>query len=400
MRLREHPAIKPGRNDILDCDPRKIKIQDGYNVRDLTTKEARAELDELKASVKQNGIITPLKVRFDGKDIWLVEGHRRLMVALELIDEHKQSGGTDGLKIETIPIFPEARGTSEVDRDFGLETSNSGMRLKPLELANLIYRLKEVRGVPLPEIANRLGKTLQSVKTTLALRAMPEAAKQNVRDGKMSATLAAKLQKEDPAFVEKLHKDNEEENREVGVGVRPKRITPKKVEKAKEAAKPKEEPKAPEPPKEGVAPATPPEVLAERAAEQVAIDTAPEASAALSSALAATQEHEAAQSGHSPLSDEAPPQEQQQDRQREVVQIARRPNNRVDELLLEFISVDQPTLAGMYARLVKESDEARAEGEQGLARWHLFKAADHIGHSRFADDWEQAKANSELEQVA
>ena len=64
MRLREHTGIIPGRIDILYCKPSEITVVDGYNVRDLTTAEARAELDELKAQVKENGILTPLKIRF------------------------------------------------------------------------------------------------------------------------------------------------------------------------------------------------------------------------------------------------------------------------------------------------------------------------------------------------
>jgi hypothetical protein len=147
MRLREHPAIGEGRTDILPADPRLLKVMDGYNVRDLTTPEARAELDDLKALIKEHGVKTALVVKFDGQDIWIVEGHRRHKAAMELIAEFESSGGAQGRNIDTVPVKAEPLGTNDIDRDFGLETSNSGARLKPLELANLIYRLKEQRGL-------------------------------------------------------------------------------------------------------------------------------------------------------------------------------------------------------------------------------------------------------------
>lgn len=255
MRLREHEGILPGRLDMHFCKPSEITVEDGYNVRDLATPEARAELDELKAQIKENGVVTPLKIRFDAvnEKIILVEGHRRRTAALELIAEYVESGGTAGRLIESVPIYPEPPGTDPVDRDFGLETSNSGTRLRPLELANLIHRLHTVRGLPLESIATRMGKSLASIKTTLAMRQMSEPVKQHVKNGEISATLANKISKNaDPVQAEELIRANIEENKRL-TGGKKSRVTPKTINRAK--AKPKAEaqaqmPATPEPTKQ------------------------------------------------------------------------------------------------------------------------------------------------------
>jgi ParB-like chromosome segregation protein Spo0J len=247
MRLREHPGIGEGRTDILPCDPRQLSILENYNVRDLTTPEARAELDELKAQVKEHGVRSPLVVKFDGERIFIVEGHRRHKVALELIEEYTASNGLEGRFIDYVPIKAEAPGTNEIDRDFGLETSNSGSRLKPLELANLIYRLHTQRGLPLEAIAQGLGKSLPVIKNTLALRAMPEEVKEHVRAGDISATLAGKISKNvDPKVAAQRIKENLEENKRItGTRRRQTKVTPRSLKRneTKAAESPKQEPK-------------------------------------------------------------------------------------------------------------------------------------------------------------
>lgn len=217
MRLRDHKGITEGRIDILFCKPSELNIEEGYNVRDLTTKEARAELDELKAEIKEAGVQTPLKVRFDGdKTITIVEGHRRHLVVMELLAEFKESNGADGRKIEAVPIYAEAKGTTPLDRDFGLRHSNSGVPLKPLEFANLIYRTIHQRGISEKEAAKGFCISVTVLHNHLALREMPEPVKQHVREGNISATLAKKISKNvDPAFAKELIDKNLEENRRI-----------------------------------------------------------------------------------------------------------------------------------------------------------------------------------------
>ena len=117
-----------------------------------------------------------------------MEGHRRVTVALELIAEYEASGGTAGRNIEAVPIFPESPGTTDIERDIGLEVSNSGSRLKPLELANLIHRLNTKHGLPLEAVAQRLGKSVVVVSRTLSMRGLSEPIKDHVREGNISSS--------------------------------------------------------------------------------------------------------------------------------------------------------------------------------------------------------------------
>jgi hypothetical protein len=61
-------------------DPRIIAVEDGHNPRDYNIPENRAHLDDLKASIRENGTISPLWVRYDAerRAAVLVDGECRL----------------------------------------------------------------------------------------------------------------------------------------------------------------------------------------------------------------------------------------------------------------------------------------------------------------------------------
>ena len=132
--LRDHDAIQAKR-DFFMVDPRKLSVDPTYNVRDLTTPDAREGLDELKAMVRADGVQVPLVVRLIGDDLTIVQGHRRHTVVMELIAE--------GEDIKAIPAIAEAKGVNDADRTFDLLRSNSGQPLAPLEIAEVVKRLYE-----------------------------------------------------------------------------------------------------------------------------------------------------------------------------------------------------------------------------------------------------------------
>lgn len=394
MRLRESAGIGEGRDEIRPCDPRQLFVMDGYNVRDLTTPEARAELDELKAQVKQHGVRAPLVVRFDGETKWIVEGHRRHKVALELIEEYEASDGKEGRNIDFVPIMGERRGTNEIDRDFSLETSNSGTRLKPLERANLIYRLHTQRGLPLEAIATGLGCSLASVKHTLSLRAMPEQVKDQVRDGVIAANEAAKVIKNLPKGVSqeeaaKIIKANQDENKRLGVGKRRNnKVTAKTLKRDKPKAEAKTEPKA--------APVAAPIAEDETAAQQ------PLAEAPIAPVVGTEPTTAVLDEMHQPT--RTPPSLEddfadRMGRPRPKPVVVPQPKS-IDDLLLNFISADVVTLAMMHQKLCRERDEAAGSGDPLPAQFHLIDVCEGIGHLRFPEEWEGAKGNTELQQVA
>jgi ParB/RepB/Spo0J family partition protein len=232
MQLRDHEGVK-GKRDAYPFDPRLLKIDFSYNVRDLSSPDAVEKLGELKESIRANGVRMPLEVRLDGDDVFIVAGHRRHKAVMELIDE--------GAEIETVLVLHEAKGTNDAERTLNLVVSNSGEPLKPLEVAEVVRRLVNY-GWTEAQVMARLGwKSTATVRQHLDMLAMPAAVQQQVRDGDVSATLAVKITKQakeakaDPEFAAQLIAANKEENKRLGVGVRHK-VTPRTI---KRDAKPK-----------------------------------------------------------------------------------------------------------------------------------------------------------------
>ena len=175
------------RTDAYQIDPRKIEIDPSYNVR-IDGPELREANEQLKASIKVNGLGTPLRVRMDGDRVILVQGHRRLSQVMALINE--------GHDIQTVQALPELRGTSEQDRTLDLITSNSGHPLTMLEKAEVFKRLLSF-GWDEARIAEKAGITTKQVGNVLTLGAAPEAVKELVSSGQVSATTAIQTVKKE-----------------------------------------------------------------------------------------------------------------------------------------------------------------------------------------------------------
>jgi ParB family chromosome partitioning protein len=185
MQFRDHSAVV-GKRDFYPIDPRQIKIDPNYNVRDLTTPEAIAELQELKNSIIENGVVTPIRVRLDGKDIILVRGHRRLAATMLAIAE--------GHDIKAINAEPEPKGTNELDRIYDLGLSNDQVPLNPLEFANIVKKALNFGQTP-AQIAKRLAKSPAVIEYAITLLSAGEDVKAMVRSGEVSATTAARIVK-------------------------------------------------------------------------------------------------------------------------------------------------------------------------------------------------------------
>jgi ParB/RepB/Spo0J family partition protein len=244
MQFRDHPGVQ-GKRDAYPFDPRLLKIDTAYNVRDLDAADERADLDELKESIRANGVRVPLEVRLVEEEVFVIAGHRRHKAVMELIAE--------GEPIKAVPVMPEPKNTTPEDRIVNLVISNSGKPLKPLEVAEVVRRL-EVYGWNHVQIAKRLGwKSTASVTKHLDLIKMPEPVKEHVREGDISASEAAKLVKGlakgvDPIEAAKMIKANKEENKRLGVGAKSNhKVTAKTLQrdKPKAPAAPKEENAAP-----------------------------------------------------------------------------------------------------------------------------------------------------------
>ncbi len=394
VRLKEFVQETGGSTgNFLKIDPRLLQVRPDFNLRDLTTPAAREKLDILKAQIKAEGVLEALEIEFDGATPWINEGHRRHMVVMELIAE--------GEDIKTIPCVQERQGTDAAKRNLHM-LMRKKEDYEPLEYAAGIARQINVYGWDKHNLARDLGfKSKASIEQYLDMLAMPEAVKAQVSQGQVSATAALKVTKEtrdaktDPDFAAQLIKDAADEQARLG---KRGKATPKALKAASERAKPK----PPATPK-------PPEPVLD-AAELDASAPLPSGDAGAPvegvKSLDQLKGQIAEITGAKPEDDAIAEQRRRDAAEFEAAAPTPlrgpRPQNRVDSLLCGFIAASHAAeLASMYARLCRELEETKAEsGDVMQGQEELCVAADVAGRLLFPDDWENAKATTELAQVA
>lgn len=232
MELKHHEAVLK-RGDSFVIDPRMLKVDVSYNVRDLSTTDTREHIAGLKESIANNGVRVPLEVRLSGTDIFVVSGHCRHAAVMELIAEGRDD-------ILGVPCVREPSSINDAERTLNLVISNSGKPLTTLEVSEVVRRL-EAFGWTEAEIQKRMRwKSRASVKQHLEVAALPEAMKDHIRKEEISPTTARAFAKSDltPEQQEELVRADLEEKRRLGVGRRnaPK---PKTTRKTLERDKPK-----------------------------------------------------------------------------------------------------------------------------------------------------------------
>ncbi len=128
-------------------------------------------LKELVASIKESGILEPLVVAKTPAGYQIIAGERRWRAA-------KLVG------IKTVPVIIKettARGMLEMAIIENVQRED----LNPLERAQAFERLIEEFGLPVSEIAKRMGKSDAYVSNTLRLLTLPDA----IKDGLMSGAI-------------------------------------------------------------------------------------------------------------------------------------------------------------------------------------------------------------------
>lgn len=395
MKLKDFLKETGGKTrDFGQMDPRLLQVRPGFNIRDLTTPAAREKLDILKAQIKAEGVLEALEIEFDGTTPWINEGHRRHMMVMELIEE--------GEAFETIPVVQE-RSNIKADK----RTLHMLMRGKedyePLEYAKGLERMVNVYGWDKGNLARSLGfKSKASIDGYLDMLAMPDAIQDQVRSGTVSATAALKVSRDTQTPDElkaQIIKDAAGEQKRLGKSYK---ATPKALKAASERAKPK-------PPAETKAPATAPaepttetgapvegahslDQLQEKIKEVIGID-----GGGVTQFRSDMLPHDlASDMGLAPEAS-APAEFHQLHAERTMPQ----PSNKIEALLVGFIAADVQGLALQYAKLRREYEETVSEsGDAMQGQEELCVAADVIGQLRFPEDWENAKATTELAQVA
>jgi len=166
----------------------------------------------LKASIKANGTISPLWVRFDAaqKKAVLVDGERRLRANLELIAE--------GEEIEAVPCI-QVPGGEEADRLLLAIVANQNKPLSRLELGAAFQKLYRLKGWSPENIAAKSGCSVSFVSQSMELAEAPVPVREMVAAGEVNEAAAVSEVRKNGDNAVQILKERAAYNRENGLGI-------------------------------------------------------------------------------------------------------------------------------------------------------------------------------------
>jgi len=177
--------LKTTSKDLFSIDSRELTIIEEFNAR-----VDYGDMDSLVESIRENGVKEPLKgYRKDGT--WfVVNGHRRLR-ACGILNE-------EGVFLK-VPFVNDSDTKDVENATFSMLLCNDGLRLNPLEEADVIgrllgYKLNET------EIAKKTGKSLVYISNLKRLQDSPARLKNLITEGVISGTQALKILRETEDF--------------------------------------------------------------------------------------------------------------------------------------------------------------------------------------------------------
>lgn len=131
-----------------------------------------ARLEELAASIRENGLIAPILVRPHGDRFQLIAGERRLSAA--------QRAG-----LLKIPAFVRDIPDNQL-LELALVENIQREQLNPLEEAQAYQNLMEETGQTQEQMAERLGKDRSTIANSIRLLRLPPTVSRLVSEGKLS----------------------------------------------------------------------------------------------------------------------------------------------------------------------------------------------------------------------
>jgi len=132
-----------------------------------------AKLDELAASIRTRGVLSPVIVRQTPDGYELVAGERRVRAA-------ERAG------LDRVPAVVREMSNAEM-LEVALIENLQREDLNPVEEAEVYRRLVEEFGLTQEEIASRVGKDRASVANTLRLLKLPPRIREDLIGGRLSA---------------------------------------------------------------------------------------------------------------------------------------------------------------------------------------------------------------------
>lgn len=186
------------RSNAYFINPLNIVRREGWNTRfDFGL------IAELAASIKVNGVLTPLRgKRIDGDKIELIDGDRRFTAVEHLRDNDKEAFAA--LVASGVPMILVDKHQDDTTSTYQMLIANDSKAFLPLELAAAFKRLLD-SGQTVQNICDQTGHAQRHVRETLALLDASPEIKEALQKGEIGATVAK--------TVAAAHKgDNEAQN--------------------------------------------------------------------------------------------------------------------------------------------------------------------------------------------
>lgn len=161
----ESPESSP---DFLMCPVDEIS-PNRYQPRTVFNEE---ELERLKESISQQGVLQPLLVRYLDDSYELIAGERRLRAAR-------------GAKLTHVPVFVKDL-TDEQMLEVSIIENIQRENLNVLEEAGAYFRLIKEFGYTQEKVAKKIGKNRSTIANLLRLRSLPERIKESLIAEKIS----------------------------------------------------------------------------------------------------------------------------------------------------------------------------------------------------------------------
>ncbi|MHB1681112.1 MAG: ParB/RepB/Spo0J family partition protein [bacterium] len=160
------------------------------------------EMEELKESIKVNGVIEPIILRTDDKGYCIISGHRRFRACSEL-------GLLD------IPAIIKDKDISEDDiLLIQLEENLHRKNLSPLELANTYKIFQDEYNLSTRDIAKKVHKSHHHVEDMLKLLSLPDNLKEKVALGTPVSKVLEANKLGDKDVIENINNISRDEIRE------------------------------------------------------------------------------------------------------------------------------------------------------------------------------------------
>ena len=175
-------ALLPGREDVpRGTFAREVEIDRLVPGRFQPRRDfAAGTLEELAASIREQGIVQPIVVVARGEKYEIVAGERRWRAAA-------QAG------LDRVPVVVRERGSDKELLEIALVENLQREDLNPLEAAAAYARLKEEFHLTQEDVARRVGKDRATVANALRILKLPASVREKIREGSLSAGHAKAL---------------------------------------------------------------------------------------------------------------------------------------------------------------------------------------------------------------